>query len=83
MIHLPVLGISQVTLVDQSEHFVFKPLLYELLNGTARPDEVAPHYGQLLAPYATRFVQVRCLGSACCGCRAVGAVGTADLCHTP
>lgn len=26
---------SQVTLVDQSDRFVFKPLLYELINGTA------------------------------------------------
>ncbi|PNH02342.1 NADH dehydrogenase C1, chloroplastic/mitochondrial, partial [Tetrabaena socialis] len=47
----------QVTLVDQSDRFVFKPLLYELLNGGASEEEVAPPFGQLLAPYAVRFVQ--------------------------
>ena len=49
----------QVTLVDQGERFVFKPLLYELLNGTAQPWEVAPTFAQLLAPYPVRFVQAR------------------------
>jgi NADH dehydrogenase FAD-containing subunit len=47
-----------VTLIDQSERFVFKPLLYELLNGTALADEVAPSFTQLLAPYPIQFIQV-------------------------
>ena len=49
----------QVTLVDQSERFVFKPLLYELVNGGASADEVAPPFTQLLAPYSVNFVQAR------------------------
>ncbi len=49
----------QVTLIDQSERFVFKPLLYELLNGGASPEEVAPFFTKLLAPYSTNFIQVR------------------------
>lgn len=48
----------QVTLIDQSERFVFKPLLYELLNGGASADEVAPPFSQLLAPYSVNFIQV-------------------------
>ena len=49
----------QVTLVDKSDRFVFKPLLYELINGAARTEEVAPLYTQLLNSSTTRFVQVR------------------------
>ena len=48
----------QVTLVDKSERFVFKPLLYELINGAAKTEEVAPLYTQLLDSSSTTFVQV-------------------------
>ncbi|KAK9833108.1 hypothetical protein WJX74_007467 [Apatococcus lobatus] len=47
----------KVTLIDQSDRFVFKPLLYELINGGARPEEVAPPFAELLAPYPTQFIQ--------------------------
>ena len=47
----------QVTLIDRNERFVFKPLLYELLNGGAQAEEVAPPFRQLLAPYSITFVQ--------------------------
>ncbi|KAK9792690.1 hypothetical protein WJX73_001665 [Symbiochloris irregularis] len=47
----------QITLVDKADRFVFKPLLYELINGAAATDEVAPRFDQLLAPYLTNFVQ--------------------------
>ncbi len=50
----------QVTVIDRSERFVFKPLLYELLNGGATEDEVAPPFRQLLAPYSINFIQVWC-----------------------
>ncbi len=56
----------QVTLIDQSERFVFKPLLYELLNGGASPEEVAPFFTKLLAPYSTNFIQVSLLTCAIC-----------------
>ncbi|MEW5307792.1 MAG: hypothetical protein WDW36_010168 [Sanguina aurantia] len=49
----------QVTLVDQSTQFVFKPLLYDLLSGTASASEVAPTFAQLLAPYPVRYIQAR------------------------
>ena len=49
----------QITLIDQNEQFVFKPLLYELINGGAKPEEVAPLFSDLLAPMtSTSFVQV-------------------------
>jgi hypothetical protein len=47
----------QVTLIDQSDRFVFKPLLYELLTGAASEDEVAPSFNRLLAPYPITFLQ--------------------------
>ncbi|KAK9861118.1 hypothetical protein WJX84_003805 [Apatococcus fuscideae] len=47
----------KVTLIDQNDRFVFKPLLYELINGGARPEEVAPPFAELLAPYPTQFIQ--------------------------
>lgn len=49
----------QVTLVDQGERFSFKPLLYEILTGSATEDEVAPRYSKVLAPYPVSFVQGR------------------------
>ena len=39
----------RVTLVDRSERFVFKPLLYELLNSGAEEWQVAPRFDELLA----------------------------------
>lgn len=44
-----------VTLIDQNDRFLFKPLMYELLSGAATEDEVCPEYSQVLAPF-----QVRC-----------------------
>lgn len=55
-VHVAVL---QITLIDKSDRFVFKPLLYELINGTAQSWEVAPTFSQLLAPYPIQFLQVR------------------------
>eukprot|EP00210_Caulerpa_lentillifera_P001118 g1079.t1 len=52
----------QVTLIDQSDRFVFKPLLYEVLEGTADEMEVAPYFRDLLAPFQTRFLQARVMG---------------------
>jgi demethylphylloquinone reductase len=49
----------QVTLIDQSERFVFKPLLYDFVAGTAKAWEVAPYFQQLLAPYNINFLQAR------------------------
>eukprot|EP00899_Mesostigma_viride_P020869 jgi/Mesvir1/28784/Mv09261-RA.1 len=47
----------QVTLVDQSDRFVFKPLLYELITGEATDWEIAPRFEELLAGTDIRFVR--------------------------
>eukprot|EP01026_Neomeris_dumetosa_P045265 TRINITY_DN3832_c0_g2_i2.p1 TRINITY_DN3832_c0_g2~~TRINITY_DN3832_c0_g2_i2.p1 ORF type:complete len:527 (-),score=54.82 TRINITY_DN3832_c0_g2_i2:180-1760(-) len=47
----------QVTLVDQTDRFVFKPMLYELLVETVQPWEVAPTFQELLAPYQIKLVK--------------------------
>lgn len=47
----------QVTVIDQNDRFVFKPMLYELLSDTVQPWEVAPRFDKLLAPYKARFIQ--------------------------
>ncbi|CAG9461901.1 unnamed protein product [Pedinophyceae sp. YPF-701] len=46
----------EVTLVDKSERFVFKPMLYELINDGAEEWEVAPTFQALLAPTDVRLV---------------------------
>lgn len=53
----------QVTLVDQSSRFVFKPLMYELLMGDLSTDEAreAPRHGVAGRSHARR-VRDRCLG---------------------
>ncbi|PRQ18093.1 putative NADH:ubiquinone reductase (non-electrogenic) [Rosa chinensis] len=47
----------QVLLVDQSEHFVFKPMLYELLSGEVDAWEIAPRFSDLLANTNVLFFQ--------------------------
>ncbi|KAJ8765277.1 hypothetical protein K2173_011974 [Erythroxylum novogranatense] len=49
----------QVLLVDQSKHFVFKPLLYELLSGEVDAWEIAPRFTDLLANTGVLFLQDR------------------------
>ncbi len=46
-----------MTLIDQSDRFVFKPLLYDYVAGSATAWEVAPYFQQLLAPYNINFLQ--------------------------
>lgn len=47
----------RVTLVDQQERFSFKPLLYDVLVGSATREEVAPLYSSVLAPSSVTFIQ--------------------------
>ncbi|KAI4326157.1 hypothetical protein MLD38_031498 [Melastoma candidum] len=49
----------QVLLVDQSERFVFKPMLYELLSGEVEAWEIAPRFTDLLANTGVQFLQDR------------------------
>ncbi|CAM8907655.1 unnamed protein product [Rhodiola kirilowii] len=49
----------EVLLVDQSERFVFKPMLYELLSGEVDAWEIAPRFVDLLASSSIQFIQDR------------------------
>jgi NADH:ubiquinone reductase (non-electrogenic) len=48
-----------ITLIDRQDHFVFSPLLYELVNEEMQPWEVAPLYASLLHYSAIHYVQAR------------------------
>ncbi len=47
----------QITLVDQSDRFVFLPLLYELLTRELETWEIAPPFEELLAGTGIRFLR--------------------------
>ncbi|CAA7394362.1 unnamed protein product [Spirodela intermedia] len=47
----------QVVLIDKSENFVFKPLLYELLSGEVEPWEIAPSFKDLLGKTDVQFIK--------------------------
>jgi demethylphylloquinone reductase len=47
----------EITLVDQSDRFLFSPLLYELLTGELQTWEIAPPFAELLANTGVRFRQ--------------------------
>ncbi|XP_014510386.1 alternative NAD(P)H-ubiquinone oxidoreductase C1, chloroplastic/mitochondrial isoform X1 [Vigna radiata var. radiata] len=49
----------QIILVDQSERFVFKPMLYELLSGEVDEWEIAPRFLDLLANTSVQFFKDR------------------------
>lgn len=48
---------GRVLLIDQSERFVFKPLLYEFLNGQMDGNQVWPRYQKLLQGSDVTFLQ--------------------------
>ncbi|KAG5024155.1 hypothetical protein JHK82_020051 [Glycine max] len=50
---------EQIVLVDQSECFVFKPMLYELLSGEVDKWEIAPPFSDLLANTSVQFFKDR------------------------
>ncbi|XP_044469859.1 alternative NAD(P)H-ubiquinone oxidoreductase C1, chloroplastic/mitochondrial isoform X2 [Mangifera indica] len=49
----------QILLVDQSERFVFKPMLYELLSREVDTWEIAPRFSELLANTSVQFFKDR------------------------
>lgn len=51
-----------ITLIDRQDHFVFSPLLYELITEEMQAWEVAPRYGELLRDTPLRFVQTQVTG---------------------
>jgi NADH dehydrogenase len=52
----------EIVLVDQSDRFVFTPLLYELLTGELQTWEIAPPYTELLQGTGIRFCQANISG---------------------
>lgn len=52
----------EIILIDRQDHFVFSPLLYELVNEEMQPWEVAPLYVSLLQHSAIRYVQAQVTG---------------------
>jgi demethylphylloquinone reductase len=52
----------QITLVEQRDHFLFTPLLYEVVTNELQPWEVAPSYQQLLAHRSIQFRQAKICG---------------------
>ncbi|BAY33320.1 FAD-dependent pyridine nucleotide-disulfide oxidoreductase [Nostoc carneum NIES-2107] len=47
----------EIVLVDQSDRFLFSPLLYELLTGELQTWEIAPPFAELLQGTGIRFYQ--------------------------
>ncbi|MUL38382.1 NAD(P)/FAD-dependent oxidoreductase [Gloeocapsopsis dulcis] len=47
----------EIVLVDQSDRFLFSPLLYELLTGELQTWEIAPPFSEILASTGVRFYQ--------------------------
>ncbi|HEY9596042.1 MAG TPA: NAD(P)/FAD-dependent oxidoreductase [Cyanophyceae cyanobacterium] len=47
----------KITLIERKDHFLFTPLLYELITGELQPWEIAPSYEKLLANTTIQFCQ--------------------------
>ena len=45
---LEIAGAADVTLVSDSDHFLFTPMLYEYLSGEVEEWHIAPRYKELL-----------------------------------
>src|SRR5215510_9529631 len=45
---LEVAGAANVTLVSETDHFLFTPMLYEYLSGEVEAWHIAPRYDELL-----------------------------------
>lgn len=52
----------EIILVDQSDRFLFSPLLYELLTGELQTWEIAPPFAELLQNTGVRFCQAAVSG---------------------
>ena len=52
----------EIVLVDQSDRFLFSPLLYELLTGELQTWEIAPPYTELFQNTSVRFCQAAVSG---------------------
>src|SRR5712691_5389880 len=45
---LDLAGAGDITLINEEDHFLFKPLLYEYLSGEVEAWHIAPQYAELL-----------------------------------
>jgi NADH dehydrogenase len=52
----------EIILLNDERHFLFSPLLYELITGEMQSWEIAPPYEELLADTPVRFQQARVRG---------------------
>lgn len=52
----------QIILVDQSDRFLFSPLLYEWISGEMETWEIAPPFAELLAGTEIQFLQQKVIG---------------------
>ncbi|AGY57431.1 NAD(P)/FAD-dependent oxidoreductase [Gloeobacter kilaueensis] len=68
----------EILLIDRSEHFVFAPLLYELVSGELKSWEVAPRFDELLENTGIRFLQQEVVGFDLAGGKVKLAGGTAE-----
>ncbi|GLJ50363.1 hypothetical protein SUGI_1073170 [Cryptomeria japonica] len=59
----------QILIVDQSDRFVFKPMLYEILSGEVDAYEIAPYFSELLANTGVLFCKDKV--KAICPCDSV------------
>ncbi len=48
---------AEIVLVDQTDHFLFSPFLYELVTGELQAWEIAPPFTELLAETGIQFIQ--------------------------
>lgn len=55
----PQSAVPQITLVEQRDHFLFTPLLYELITGELQTWHIAPSFQKLLAGTNVRFCQAK------------------------
>jgi len=53
----------QVTLIDQNDHILFTPLLYELITNELQIWEIAPPFSKLIRQKKIKFYQDRILGA--------------------
>src|SRR3989441_10309432 len=53
---LDLAGAGEVTLVNDEDHFLFKPMLYEYLSGEVEAWHIAPDYTELLDEHV-RFIR--------------------------
>jgi NADH dehydrogenase len=52
-------GNYQITLIDQHDHILFTPLLYELITNELEDWEIAPKFQELLKNTAIQFIQAK------------------------